>query len=47
MAENFLRLKMDKTDVLLVAFKAPHRKLNVPHVTIGNEELVPAKRSEI
>ena len=42
MAEN-LCLNQDKTEVLLVASKTVHKKLNIPHVTIGNEEIVPAK----
>ena len=43
MAENFLCFNENKTEGLLVDSKGGHNKLNIPHVTIGNEELVPAR----
>ena len=45
MSNNFLCLNEDKTEVLLIASKAAHEKLNLPHVAIGNETIVPAQHA--
>ena len=39
MALNFLCLNDDKTEVLLIGSKTSHSKLNIPHISIGDEEI--------
>lgn len=42
MAKNFLCLNDDKTEVLVIASKTAHDKLNIPHIKIGSENIIPA-----
>ena len=46
MQENFLCLNDDKTEVLLIASKHNHTKLDIPSVTIGNIDIAPAKQAK-
>ena len=45
MLQNFLCLNEDKTEVLLIASKSDHDKLDIPHINIGNEKISPAKQA--
>ena len=42
MADNFLCLNEEKTEVILIASNSSHQKLNIPNVIIGNERISPA-----
>ena len=46
MANNFLCLNDDKTEVLLIGSKAVQEKLNIPHILIGNEKITPSKEAK-
>ena len=41
MTQNFLCLNDDKTEVMVIASNTAHKKLSIPHVTIGCEEICP------
>ena len=43
MAKNFLCLNDDKTEVLLIGSKFAQQKPNIPHISIGDEKIVPSK----
>jgi hypothetical protein len=42
MAQNFLCLNDDKTEVLVIASRTSLSKLNIPFVSIGDENIVPS-----
>jgi hypothetical protein len=42
MAKNFLCLNDEKTEVLLIASQFSHKKLNLPHISIGSAKIAPA-----
>jgi len=46
MSQNFLCLNEDKTEVILIASKSIQKKLQIPHITVGSEEIVPAKEAK-
>ena len=46
MKDNFLCLNDDKTEVLLIASKHNHTKLDIPSVSIGNVDIEPAKQAK-
>ena len=43
MAQNFLCLNDDKTEVLVIASRASLSKLNIPYVSIGDENIIPSR----
>jgi hypothetical protein len=42
----FLCLNEEKTEFLLIASKSAHQKLEIPHITIGNEKVTPATEAK-
>ena len=46
MADNFLCLNDDKTEVLLIGSKSSHEKLDIPHIQIGNEKIEPSSSAK-
>ena len=44
MAKNFLCHSNDKTEVLIISSKYAQQKLNIPHISIGNDTLVPSSQ---
>ena len=45
MSSNFLCLNEDKTEVLLIASKCNHGKLDIPHINICDNQISPARQA--
>jgi hypothetical protein len=46
MSNNFLCLNEDKTEILLIASPSMHKKVNIPHLTIGSEKISPTSSAK-
>jgi len=46
MQRNFLCLNDDKTEILVISSRAAHKKLNIPHIQIGSENIVPTSQAK-
>ena len=46
MADSFLCLNEDKTEVLVIASKTKHSKLDTPNINIGEENISSTKEAK-